>query len=114
MQTTMTAMECASESQISSCFDGSLDEEDGGGTGRRRKRSSSSNGQSMSMYLPTAKYLAEELTDWVKVKKFDDGFETLQSTDCETPKDDRTCGCECEKVKKVVECFETFHKYIKR
>ena len=68
----------------------------------------------MSMYLPTAKYLAEELTDWVKVKKFDDGFETLQSTDCETPKDDRTCGCECEKVKKVVECFETFHKYIKR
>ena len=98
----MTAMECATEAQIKSCFDGSLDEDDGGSSeGRRKKRSSSSNGQNMAMYLPTAKFLAKELEDWVQVKKFDDGFDTLRSTECEIPKDDTTCGCECDKVNKV-------------
>ena len=102
METTMTAMECATEAQIKSCFDGSLDENDGGSSqGRRKKRSSSSNGQNMAMYLPTAKFLAKELEDWVQVKKFDDGFDTLRSTECEIPKDDTTCGCECDKVNKV-------------
>ena len=102
METTMTAMECATEAQIKSCFDGSLDEDDGGSSeGRRKKRSSSSNGQNMAMYLPTAKFLAKELEDWVQVKKFDDGFDTLRSTECEIPKDDTTCGCECDKVNKV-------------
>merc|ERR550532_2983541 len=99
----MMAMECATEAQIKSCFDGTLDGDVGGsGEGRRRKkRSSSSNGPSMTMYLPTAKFLAKELNDWVQVKKFEDGFDISQSTDCETPEDDRTCGCECEKVNKV-------------
>ena len=103
MQTTVTAMECATEAQIRSCFDGSLEEDvRGSGGGRRRKRSSGSNGPSMSMYLPTAKFLAKELNDWVQVKKFEDGFDISQSTECETPEDDRTCGCECEKVNKVL------------
>ena len=75
----------ATADQIQSC----LDKTDG------------QNSLPTSLYIPTARILLAKLEDWIKVKKFDDGFDVSESSDCSVPDKSNECGCECDKVNKV-------------
>ena len=52
-------------------------------------------------YIPTIQAFTTELSDWVKLKEFKDGFDVTDSDECDEPTDITECGCECGKLNKV-------------
>jgi hypothetical protein len=55
----------------------------------------------LALFLPTIRSQAQDLSEWVKVKKYEDGFAISTSTDCEVADKASECGCECDKANKV-------------
>ena len=53
------------------------------------------------MYFPAMSSLALELEAWVKLKRYEDGFDISATSHCNRVENEEQCGCECNKQNKV-------------
>ena len=53
------------------------------------------------LYFPAMRALALELEAWVQLKRYEDGFNILATSDCIRVEQKEECACECDKQNKV-------------